>query len=83
MIRAGRMLATATDGVRRSRAGTSGWPSRSISSWSITVRLAGLRASACGARDEVMTIWSLSMGYAGMVILLLTTLPSQRDRRPF
>ena len=41
----------------------------------------GRLASASGAREAVMTIWSVSMGSAGMCILLLTNLSSQRDRR--
>src|SRR4051794_17586630 len=44
------------------------------------VTLAGVRDSCSGAREVVMTIWSVSMGNAGMGILLLTNLSSQRDR---
>src|SRR5438309_9989361 len=40
---------------------------------------AGVCASVSGTRDAVMTIWSVSTGNAGMIILLLTNLSSQRD----
>jgi hypothetical protein len=34
--------------------------------WSMIVTLAGVCASCWGAREAVMTIWSVSMGSAGM-----------------
>src|SRR5213075_1291058 len=55
-----------------------GSPSRSMRCWSMTVALAGDRASCSGVRDAVMTIWSVSMGVTGISrILLLTNLSSQ------
>jgi membrane protein required for beta-lactamase induction len=75
-------VATAADGVRRSSAPNKGSSSRSILCWSIMVTLAGVCASLCGAREAVMTIWLLSMGSAGMNVLLLTNLSSQRDAPP-
>src|SRR5256885_15728977 len=79
---AGPDVATATEGDKRSRAGTSGSPSRSSFFLSTMVALAGLRASCSGAREAVITIWSVSMGVTGMRVLLLTNLPSQRDAPP-
>ena len=76
-------VATAADGVSRSRAGTSGSPSRSISLPVDDGDAGGaFCASGSGARDAVMTIWSVWIGNAGMFILLLTNLPSQRDAPP-
>jgi hypothetical protein len=46
------------------------------------VTLAGDRDSGSGAREAVMTIWSVGMGNTGIFILLLTNLSSQRDARP-
>src|SRR6478752_2902567 len=72
-------VVTEADGVRRSRLATSGSSRRSIRCWSIIVTLAGVCASLSGARDAVMTIWSVSIGNAGIGVLLLTNMSSQRD----
>jgi hypothetical protein len=42
------------------------------------ITLAGVCVSLSGEREAVMTIWSVSMNVAGMRILLLTNLSSQR-----
>jgi len=59
-------VATAADGVSRIRALTSGSSSRSIRCWSMSVTLAGVFASRSGAREAVMTIWSVAIGNAGI-----------------
>src|SRR3954468_8764718 len=47
----------------------------------MTVTLAAESSRFSGSRDAGMTIWSVGIGRMGMIILLLTNLPSQRDRR--
>src|SRR5882757_2121985 len=79
---AGPDVATAADGVRRRRALIMGSARRSMRCWSIIVTLAGVFASGWGARDAVMTIWSVSMIGTGMDILLLTNMSSQKDVPP-
>ena len=63
---AGPEVATAAEGVSRNSALTSGSSSRSIRWRSMIVTLAGVCASLSGARDAVMTIWSVLIGNAGM-----------------
>src|SRR5690348_16586821 len=75
-------VATAAEGVKRSSALMSGSSRRSISVPSMMVTLAGVCACVSGARDAVMTIWLVSMGNAGMRVLLLTNVPSQRIAWP-
>src|SRR4051794_9992385 len=79
---AGPKVEIEADGARRSRAGINGSPSRSIRLRSMMTMLAGERDCCSGAREAVMTIWLVSIGSAGMLILLLTNLSSQRAARP-
>ena len=74
---AGPDVVTAADGVRRTSAARRGSSRRSIRCWSMMVTLAGVCAALSGAREAVMTIWLLSMGSAGMSVLLLTNMSSQ------
>src|SRR6185369_9051645 len=78
---AGPDVATAADGVRRSRALTMGSPRCSIRCWSMIVTLAGVFTACSGARDAVTTIWLVSMIGTGMEILLLTTCRHRGMRR--
>src|SRR4051812_21697045 len=75
---AGPELDTAAEGTRRISERARGSSSLSILVGSMMVTLAGVRASSSGARDAVMTIWSVTMGVTGMKDLLLTTCRHKR-----
>ena len=62
----GTLFFTASDGVRRRRAGTSGSPRRSIRAASMIEALAGDRASSSSEREAVITTCSLSTGNASI-----------------
>src|SRR4051794_6036565 len=79
---AGPEVDTDAEGASRSRVLISGSPRRSMRLASMMVIAAGVVTSCSGAREAVMTIWLVSMGSAGMAILLLTNLSSQRDAPP-